>query len=214
MSRSWSAGSSPRPTPQACARPASPPSTRPKDWDLNRMMRDIVALVGERARRRQRPPPLEPPARGRRRASSAPACATRDLSAAPAVLNLVESRTAGARAQTAALLAAVSPAALGGEAPAHIVGVTGPPGVGKSSLLSRLVAGVARARPLGRRAGGRSQLAPLGRRAARRPRPDRGRSRPTAACSSARPRPATGSAASPPRPERRPARWRRRSTWS
>jgi len=34
----------------------------------------------------------------------------------------------------------VSPAVLGGEAPAHVVGVTGPPGVGKSSLLSRLVA--------------------------------------------------------------------------
>ena len=47
-SRSWSAGSSPRPTPRRCARPASPPSTRPKDWDLNRMMRDIIALVGER----------------------------------------------------------------------------------------------------------------------------------------------------------------------
>jgi LAO/AO transport system kinase len=64
----------------------------------------------------------------------------RDLSAAPAVLNLVESRTDAARAQTEALLAAVSPAALGGEAPGFIVGVTGPPGVGKSSLLSRLVA--------------------------------------------------------------------------
>jgi LAO/AO transport system kinase len=64
----------------------------------------------------------------------------RDLSAAPAVLNLVESRSGDARAQTAALLAAVSPAALGREAPAHVVGVTGPPGVGKSSLLSRLVA--------------------------------------------------------------------------
>jgi LAO/AO transport system kinase len=37
------------------------------------------------------------------------------------------------------LLSAVSPAALGGEAPGHVVGVTGPPGVGKSSLLSRLV---------------------------------------------------------------------------
>ncbi len=34
----------------------------------------------------------------------------------------------------------VSPAALGREAPAHIVGVTGPPGAGKSSLLSALVA--------------------------------------------------------------------------
>jgi len=64
----------------------------------------------------------------------------RDLSAAPAVLNLVESRTADARAETAKLLSASAPAALGGEAPGHVVGVTGPPGVGKSSLLSRLVA--------------------------------------------------------------------------
>jgi LAO/AO transport system kinase len=64
----------------------------------------------------------------------------RDLSAAPAVLNLVESRTPIAREQTEALLAACSPGVLGGEAPAHIVGVTGPPGGGKSSLLSRLLA--------------------------------------------------------------------------
>jgi LAO/AO transport system kinase len=63
-----------------------------------------------------------------------------DLRAAAAVLNLVESRGEEARVQTEALLAAVSPAALGGEAPGFIVGVTGPPGVGKSSLLSRLVA--------------------------------------------------------------------------
>jgi LAO/AO transport system kinase len=63
----------------------------------------------------------------------------RDLSAAPAVLNLVESRSAGHREEIAALLHAVSPAVLGGEAPAHVVGVTGPPGVGKSSLLSELV---------------------------------------------------------------------------
>jgi LAO/AO transport system kinase len=67
--------------------------------------------------------------------------AAHDLSIAAEVLNLVENRSADARAQTAALLAAVSPAALGGEAPGQIVGVTGPPGVGKSSLLSRLVAG-------------------------------------------------------------------------
>ena len=58
----------------------------------------------------------------------------RDVSAAPAVLNLVESSTPSARQQTEALLSA-----LGTDAPAHIVGVTGPPGVGKSSLLSRLV---------------------------------------------------------------------------
>jgi LAO/AO transport system kinase len=62
-----------------------------------------------------------------------------DLGAAPAVLNLVESRTPGHRDEIAALLHEVSPAALGGEAPAHVVGVTGPPGAGKSSLLSELV---------------------------------------------------------------------------
>lgn len=63
----------------------------------------------------------------------------RDLTAASAALNLIESRAADAREQAEALLAEVSPASLGGEAPAHIIGVTGPPGVGKSSLLSQLV---------------------------------------------------------------------------
>ena len=63
-----------------------------------------------------------------------------DRAVAPAVLNLIESRSPDARAETAELLAAVSPSALQGEAPAHVVGVTGPPGVGKSSLLSRLLA--------------------------------------------------------------------------
>jgi LAO/AO transport system kinase len=63
----------------------------------------------------------------------------RDLGAAPAVLNLVESRTPAARAEVAALLRAVSPAALGAEAPAHVIGVTGPPGAGKSTLLGELV---------------------------------------------------------------------------
>ncbi len=62
----------------------------------------------------------------------------RDLSAAPATLNLIESSTR--RAELPALLAEVSPAALRGEAPAHVVGVTGPPGAGKSTLLSALVA--------------------------------------------------------------------------
>jgi GTPase len=64
----------------------------------------------------------------------------RDPSAAPAALNLLESRSPAARAEAEELLAELSPAALGKEAPGHIVGVTGPPGVGKSSLLSRLVA--------------------------------------------------------------------------
>jgi LAO/AO transport system kinase len=64
----------------------------------------------------------------------------RDLSAAPAVLNLLESRAVGAREQAWELLAEVSPGALGAEAAGHVIGVTGPPGVGKSSLLSHLVA--------------------------------------------------------------------------
>jgi LAO/AO transport system kinase len=63
----------------------------------------------------------------------------RDLSAAPEVLNLVENRAPARREEIAALLAGVSPTALGGEAPAHVVGLTGPPGAGKSSLLSQLV---------------------------------------------------------------------------
>src|SRR3954451_11989570 len=64
----------------------------------------------------------------------------RDLAVAPAALNLVESRTPAARAEVAALLREVSPAALGGrEAPGHVVGVTGPPGAGKSTLLGELV---------------------------------------------------------------------------
>src|SRR3954447_22723226 len=75
----------------------------------------------------------------------------RDVAAAPAALNLVESRTPQARAEVAALLREVSPAALGGEAPAHVVGVTGPPGAGKSTLLGELVRA--------RRADGRSVAA-------------------------------------------------------
>ena len=63
----------------------------------------------------------------------------RDRSAAPAALNLIETRSPAGREQTAALLAEVSPAALGGEAPGHLVGITGPPGAGKSTLLSALV---------------------------------------------------------------------------
>jgi len=63
----------------------------------------------------------------------------RDLSAAPAALNLLESSTPSDREQAAALLHEVSPTALGGEAEGHIVGVTGPPGAGKSTLLSALL---------------------------------------------------------------------------
>jgi LAO/AO transport system kinase len=63
----------------------------------------------------------------------------RDLSAAPAALNLLESAAPGQKVDRAALMREVSPAALGGEASGHIIGVTGPPGAGKSLLLSALL---------------------------------------------------------------------------
>jgi LAO/AO transport system kinase len=63
-----------------------------------------------------------------------------DVSAAPEALNLIEDRGPAQRAERAALLAQTGPRSLGGEAPAHLVGVTGPPGAGKSSLLSALLA--------------------------------------------------------------------------
>ncbi len=113
----------------------------PKDFDITRIMRDIVALVDADAasavRQRRRPSATarvsdEGAALGAR-------LRARELSAAPATLNLLESTTAADREQAAALLGEVSPAALGREAPGHIVGVTGPPGAGKSTLLSALL---------------------------------------------------------------------------
>jgi LAO/AO transport system kinase len=91
----------------------------------------------------------ERPPRGDARTNDAIAAAVdlgarlraRDLSAAPAVLNLVENRAPARRPEIVALLAEVSPARLGGEAPGHVVGVTGPPGAGKSTLLSALIGG-------------------------------------------------------------------------
>src|SRR5215203_6592585 len=60
-----------------------------------------------------------------------------DRSAAAAALNAIENRTD--RDAAWALLREVSPAALGKEPDAHIIGITGPPGAGKSSLLSMLL---------------------------------------------------------------------------
>ena len=62
-----------------------------------------------------------------------------DRTAAPAALNLIEDRSPRGRERARELLAEVAPAKLGGEAGAHLIGVTGPPGAGKSSLLSALV---------------------------------------------------------------------------
>jgi LAO/AO transport system kinase len=64
----------------------------------------------------------------------------RDLSAAAAAVNLLESRTDGDREAAAEMLAGLSPAALGREPSGLVAGLTGPPGVGKSSLLSRVCA--------------------------------------------------------------------------
>jgi LAO/AO transport system kinase len=61
-----------------------------------------------------------------------------DRSAAAAALNVIENRSD--REATRSLLGELSPAALGEEPAAHVIGITGPPGAGKSSLLSVLVA--------------------------------------------------------------------------
>lgn len=82
---------------------------------------------------------MSPPASGSSGAELGRRLRERDLSAAPAVLNLLESTTDTDREQALALLAEVSPAKLGHEPPGHIVGVTGPPGAGKSTLLSALL---------------------------------------------------------------------------
>jgi LAO/AO transport system kinase len=63
----------------------------------------------------------------------------RDLGAAPAALNLLESTAAADREQSRMLLRELSPAGAVGEAPGHVIGITGPPGAGKSTLLSALL---------------------------------------------------------------------------
>src|SRR5207245_6271201 len=63
----------------------------------------------------------------------------RDLSAAPAALNLLESTAPADREQSRMLLRGLSGAGGPAEAPGHVIGVTGPPGAGKSMLLSALL---------------------------------------------------------------------------
>jgi LAO/AO transport system kinase len=76
-----------------------------------------------------RPAQPDPASLGRRLADG-------DRSAAPAALNVIEDRSPRGREASAALLASVGE---GDATGAHLVGVTGPPGAGKSSLLSALV---------------------------------------------------------------------------
>ena len=57
-----------------------------------------------------------------------------DRSAAPAALNVIEDRSARGREQATALMAELPP-----EPRSHLIGLTGPPGAGKSSLLSVLL---------------------------------------------------------------------------
>lgn len=62
-----------------------------------------------------------------------------DLSAAPAALNLLESTAPEESREAAALMRELSPRALGGEPGGHVIGVTGPPGAGKSTMLAALI---------------------------------------------------------------------------
>ena len=89
----------------------------PKDFDLTQIMRDVVGARGggERARRGHGLPSRAWMADPTGAALGA-RLRDRDLGAAPAALNLVENRAPARRPEIEALLAEVSPAALGGEA--------------------------------------------------------------------------------------------------
>jgi LAO/AO transport system kinase len=63
----------------------------------------------------------------------------RDLDAAPAALNLLESTVERDREQARELLHEVSARGAAGEAPGHVIGITGPSGAGKSTLLSAML---------------------------------------------------------------------------
>ena len=121
----------------------------PKDFDITRIMRDIVELVGS-GRPGWRWPATAPPPTARRERSSeraggdrrgarrAPARRRRQRGAGGAEPAGEHDAPRTAR-RPRRCSREVSPAALGGEAPGHVIGVTGPPGAGKSTLLSALL---------------------------------------------------------------------------
>src|ERR1700675_662915 len=118
-----------------CARRESPPSTRRRTStspaSCATSWRSSASRPRDLQSPREGPPPTAPRERGSVNANGAELGARlreRDLTAAPAALNLLESSSPADREQAAALLSEVSPAALGGEAPAQVIGVTGPPG--------------------------------------------------------------------------------------
>src|SRR3954470_7876317 len=122
----WSAGSSRRPTSGRSSTPGWRASTRRRTSSCRRSWATSSSWSRSAA---GLPPPAQPDAAelGRRLSAG-------DRSAAPAALNAIEDRSPRGREAARALLAEVGVA---GEA--HLVGVTGPPGAGKSSLLSALV---------------------------------------------------------------------------
>ena len=99
--------------------------------------RSMTRSMTERAEVDERPAQSLPASPG---AALGARLARGELSAAAAALNLLETDTAEARREAVQLLDAVSVEALGHEPAAHIIGVTGPPGVGKSTLLCALLA--------------------------------------------------------------------------
>ena len=146
----------------------------PKDWDLNGMMRDIVALVAARHGVDTAAPGLSRRAEPTAHNSGRAAARTGTSAPRAAVLNLVESRGSDARGPRPRRCWPRSPPRpWAARRPGRSSASPARPGSGKSSLLSRLVAAWRASSTLGGGAGGRPQLAPLGRVAARRPRADR-----------------------------------------
>ena len=130
------------------------------------------------AQRRRARPRLDVRCRRRRPSSARRLRERRPARRAPAALNLVERRRPARRERRrrALLARGLARARSAARRPAHVVGITGPPGAGKSSLLS-----AARRAPGARAAARVAVLAvdptsrALGRRAARRPRAHRRR---------------------------------------